>query len=170
MKTVFNRIIKTGLVLCLSSFISCAAAGSVADGMNPYADGNKVPAEYGGERNTGAIMGGGGGAGSAQSARNALEVMGTYRKGLPPEPTYPVIRPAEVRLMWIPDHLNAIGDLIPAHYYYLRVLPDRPAVTDAFEIERQLDLSTSGGSSLAPVNLGTGDGGSSTPWVYKEGR
>ncbi|HMO19053.1 MAG TPA: hypothetical protein PKA63_13180 [Oligoflexia bacterium] len=170
MKNGLKRIFIGASILCLAGMSACAAAGSVADNLNPYADGNKIPAEYGGERNTGAIMGGGGGAKSAEAARHALEVMGTYRKALPPEPTYPVIQPAEVRLMWIPDHLNAVGDLIPAHYYYLRVLPDRPAVTDAFEIERQLDLSTGGYSAGASGSLGTGSGGSTTPWVYKETR
>jgi len=170
MKVNVRKIFLSCSVIGLSSMMACSSVGNFADNLNPYADGNKIPAEYGGERNTGAIMGNGGGAKSAGAARHALEVMGTYRKALPPEPTYPVIQPAEVRLMWIPDHLNAVGDLIPAHYYYLRVLPDRPAVTDAFEIERQLDLSTGGYSGGAAGSLGTGGGGGSTPWVYKETR
>jgi hypothetical protein len=169
MKRYIKKIILISISASMIGLASCAQTGSFADNLNPYADGNQIPAEYGGDRNTGAIMGGGGGAKSADAARNALEVMGTYRNALPPEPTYPVIKPAEVRLMWVPDRLNAIGDLIPAHYYYLRVLPDRPAVTDAFEIERQLDLTTSGGAA-APISLGTGGGGNTTPWVYKEVR
>jgi hypothetical protein len=56
--------------------------------------------------------------------------------------------PAVVRMMWIPDHLNSHGDLVPAHYYYLRVLRDRPAVTDAFELEAQLNTGA--------VSSGTG--------------
>lgn len=169
MKVCVRNIAKIGLCLSMLSLGACSQSGSFADNLNPYSDGNKVNADFGGSRDTGSIMGGGGGAKSAEAARNALEVMGTYRKALPPEPTYPVIKPAEVRLMWVPDRLNAIGDLIPAHYYYLRVLPDRPAVTDAFEIERQLDLTSSGGTA-APTSLGTGSGGTSTPWVYKESR
>ena len=169
MKRVFLKIIKTLVVLSVVFLMACAQTNKVADNLNPFADGNQVPSEYGGARDTGSISGGAGGAKSAEAARNALEVMGTYRKALPPEPTYPVIRPAEVRLMWVPDRLNALGDLIPAHYYYLRVLPDRPAVTDAFEIERQLDLTTVGGAAPAS-SLGSGSGGAATPWVYKESR
>lgn len=148
------------------SLSACSVVGPVADELNPYGNGNQSGVDFGGERNTGAIMGNGGGAKGAEAARHALEVMGTYKQALPPQPSYPVVQPAEMRLMWIPDHLNAVGDLVPAHYYYLRVLPDRPAVTDAFEIESQLDLSTQ--SSAAPTSLGTGGGGGSTPWVYKE--
>ena len=151
---------------------ACSSVGNFADNLNPYSDGNKVSTEYGGERNTNAIAGGGAAGKEADNARHALEVLGTYRKAQAPEPAYPVMQPAEVRLMWIPDHLNAVGDLVPAHYYYLRVLPDRPAVTDAFEIERQLDLTQSGAalSSSGGSNLGTAGAGGSTPWVYKEAK
>ena len=169
MKIGIKDMVRITLGVSMLGLMACSQTGNFADNLNPYADGNQVPTEFGGARDTGAILGGGGGAKSAEAARNALEVMGTYRKALPPEPTYPVIKPAEVRLMWVPDRLNAIGDLIPAHYYYLRVLPDRPAVTDAFEIERQLDLTNAGGA-VAPSSLGTGGGGTATPWVYKEVR
>lgn len=155
-------------ILCFSLALSaCSVAGPIADELNPYGNGASSGNEFGGQRNTSAILGGGGGAKSAESARHALEVMTSYRKALAPQPNYPVVQPAEMRLMWIPDHLNAVGDLVPAHYYYLRVLPDRPAVTDAFEIESQLDLSTQGGA-VAPGSLGTSGVGGATPWVYKE--
>jgi hypothetical protein len=49
--------------------------------------------------------------------------------------------------MWIPDHLNKSGDLVPAHYYYVKVLNDRWAVQDAFELEQQLG-STKEASSM----------------------
>ena len=163
-KKVVRFVPSVGLVIFLSA---CSAVGPIADELNPYGNGNQDPGAFGGERNTGAIMGNGGGAKSSEAARHALEVMGSYRQALPPQPNYPVVQPAEMRLMWIPDHLNAVGDLVPAHYYYLRVLPDRPAVTDAYEIESQLDLSSQGGSA-APVNLGTAGSGGATPWVYKE--
>ncbi len=162
------------LILIGVSFVfsACSFVGPFADELNPYGNGSSSGDEYGGSRDTGAILGNGGGAKSTEAARHALEVMGTYRKALPPQPNYPVIQPAEMRLMWIPDHLNAVGDLVPAHYYYLRVLPDRPAVTDAFEIERQLDLSTQGAAAGggAPISLGTSGSGGSTPWVYKEAK
>ena len=161
---LFSRVLTLGTGLLLSA---CSVAGPIADEINPYGNGQSS-ASLGGERNTGAILGNGGGAKSAEAARHALEVMGTYRKALPPQPNYPVVQPAEMRMMWVPDHLNAVGDLVPAHYYYLRVLPDRPAVTDAFEIESQLDLSTQGASPVGGSNLGTTGGGGSTPWVYKE--
>jgi hypothetical protein len=83
--------------------------------------------------------GGSGSGGKGDAARAALEQMATYRRAQAPEPTNPVIQPAVVRLMWIPDHLNKTGDLVPSHYYYLRVLQDRWAVTDAFELEGQLE-------------------------------
>lgn len=167
-----NRKLYLTLIGALSvySLNACSTAGNIADNLNPYSDGNKVAADFGGERNTNAIGGGGGSGKGAENARHALEVLGTYKKASAPEPAYPVIQPAEVRLMWIPDHLNAVGDLVPAHYYYLRVLPDRPAVTDAFEIERQLDLTQSGSALTSSENLGSGANGGSTPWVYKESK
>ena len=166
-----NKMIVTVFgALGICTLNACSSVGNFADNLNPYSDGNKVSTEYGGERNTNAIAGGGAAGKEADNARHALEVLGTYRKAQAPEPAYPVIQPAEVRLMWIPDHLNAVGDLVPSHYYYLRVLPDRPAVTDAFEIERQLDLTQSGNALSSSGNLGTGGAGGSTPWVYKEAK
>lgn len=156
--------------LSVYSLSACATTGNIADNLNPYSDGNQVAEDFGGQRNTNALGGGGASGKGAENARHALEVLGTYRKASAPEPAYPVIQPAEVRLMWIPDHLNAVGDLVPAHYYYLRVLPDRPAVTDAFEIERQLDLTQSGSALSSSDNLGAGGGGGATPWVYKEAK
>jgi hypothetical protein len=49
--------------------------------------------------------------------------------------------------MWVPDHLNAHGDLVPAHYYYLKVLQDRWALQDAFELQGQLG-GTNNSSSI----------------------
>ncbi len=94
------------------------------------------------------------GSSNAANARAALEVMAKYREAQAPSPNYPVLQPAEVRLMWVPDHTNRVGDLVPAHYYYLKVLDDRWAVQDAFDMEQQLNASTKGS-----------DGGA-TPWVY----
>lgn len=82
-------------------------------------------------------------------ARKALESMGTYQQAHMAQPYNPVMRPAIVRLMWIPDHLNSHGDLIPSHYYYLKVLPEGWVLQDAFELESQLN-ATSGGSSNVP--------------------
>ena len=126
-------------------------ANKAADALNPFAEeGPNL-----GKRDSSTLLGSEGGANSdAVKARTALEQMGSYRRAQAPQPAYPVIQPAEVRLMWVPDHLNRRGDLVPAHYYYLKVLDDRWAVTDAFELERQLKRS------------GGGNSGGSTPWVY----
>lgn len=78
----------------------------------------------------------------AEKARTALESMASYQRAHAPQPYNPVMQPAVVRVMWIPDHLNKNGDLVPAHYYYLKVLKDRWAVSDAFELEGQLGPKT----------------------------
>lgn len=94
--------------------------------------------------------------GKTDSARQALQAMSTYQRASLPQPVNPVINPAVVRIMWIPDHLNKNGDLIPAHYYYVKVLSDRWAVSDAFELEGQLN---------GPK--GTLSDASSIPFVYE---
>ncbi len=145
------------------------SASNVADQLNPYAD----PTEELGNRDTSAISGGGSGKKAVQ-ARHALEVMGAYRRAQAPQPVYPVVQPAEVRLMWVPDHLNRFGDLVPAHYYYLRVLNDRWAVQDAYDMERQLEdggkISAGGGGGGGGGRYGESEAPASTatPWVYKD--
>lgn len=149
------------------------SASGIADQLNPYAD----PYEELGQRDTTAISGGGAGKKAIQ-ARHAIEVMGAYRRAQAPQPTYPVVQPAEVRLMWVPDHLNRFGDLVPAHYYYLRVLNDRWAVQDAYDIERQLEdggrLNSGGGGggggggAPAAAPREETEGSTATPWVYKD--
>ena len=165
------KLIQSLAIIGSLALFGCGVAGPAADQLNPFsADANK---EGFGQRNTNAILGGGsGGGGAAERARHALEAAGSYRRAHAPQPVYPVIRPAEVRLMWIPDHQTLDGNLVPAHYYYLKVLHDDWELQDAFEIEGQLnntgagnvDYGTSGGGSPA-VNYG-----GSTPWVYKEKR
>jgi hypothetical protein len=102
-----------------------------------------------GERNDHAISGGGG-ARSSERARAALETLGSYQRAHDPQPVNPVMRPAVVRLMWVPDHLSPHGDLIPAHYYYLKIKSDEWALTDAFDISAQLDKSTGKNASNVP--------------------
>ncbi|MBL7663142.1 hypothetical protein JNK13_10370 [bacterium] len=121
--------------------------------LNPYNDSSS--SEYG-ERSTKALIEETGGGGGADNARHALNVMGQYRSAQAPEPYYPVVQPAEVRLMWVPDHLTKSGDLVPAHYYYLRVLNDRWAVQDAYDLEQQLNQGSSASGA--------------TPWIYKDGK
>lgn len=178
-------------LLASATFSGCAILGPVADEMNPYGQG-AFGGDNGGSRDNGTILNAsGGGAGEAERARHQLDVsMSTYRKAALPEPAYPVIRPAEVRLMWIPDHLNKHNDLVPAHYYYLRVLPDIWQTQDAFEYDQQLQNqpginyaapagATAAAAPGAPApaagsgaatNYGTGQSGTSTPWVYKESK
>ena len=134
-----------------------------ADRLSPFRDPGPPDENVGDTSNktlleeTGGASNGGSGS-QATNARAALEVMASYRQAQDPQPTYPVLQPAEVRLMCVPDHTNKTGDLIPAHYYYLKVLDDRWAVQDAFDLETQLNRSTSG----------AGASGGATPWVYGE--
>lgn len=129
-----------GIAICLT-LSSCGRMSSV---FNPFYD--SPPSEaYGGERSDRPLSGG---AQKIDSARAALEAMGSYKAAQAPEPVNPVIQPAVVRLMWVPDHLNSTGDLIPAHYYYLKVLKDRWAVSDAFELESQLGSSNNDSSNV----------------------
>ena len=139
------------LFALLIVLVGCAPAGRVADQLNPFSDGNTSSL---GDRNNQALIDETGGGTQADQARHAMKVMGSYRQTQAPQPAHPVIQPAEVRLMWVPDHLNKAGDLVPAHYYYLRVLNDRWAVQDAFELEQQL-------------NQGSRGAGSAKPWIYK---
>jgi len=131
-------------VTVLSS--GCSSIGNI---FNPFYDA-PPPEAYLGEKNDAALRSDGGG---GEKAREALEAMGTYQRALAPQPNNPVIQPAIVRLMWVPDHLNSHGDLVPAHYYYLKVKKDQWAVTDAFELEAQLGESSGGnGSAVGYVN------------------
>jgi len=141
------------LPLTFFTTLACVSCSSSAfETLNPFNDSTAGMPGYG-ERNSNAILENTGSKTSqSANARHALEVLGTYRAAQDPQPYYPVMQPAEVRLMWIPDHLNRAGDLVPAHYYYLKVLDDRWAVQDAFDVERQLG----DGSNEA----------SATPWVY----
>lgn len=119
-------------LLSVTALGGCTATSNM---LNPFYE---PPSETAllGERNDRALYDGGG---SDDSARKALEAMASYRQSHTPPPQYPVLQPAVVRVMWVPDHLNKNGDLVPAHYYYLKVLADRWAVQDAFELEGQLN-------------------------------
>lgn len=129
--TAALRGLLTGLILALAG---CGASARV---LNPFYEDPK-PEAFLGEKNDHALNEGGAGGTKEETARKALEAMTQYRSSQAPQPVNPVMQPAVVRLMWIPDHLNRHGDLVPAHYYYLKVLGDRWAVQDAFELEQQL--------------------------------
>lgn len=140
---LMSALKKVIINLCLASGFVVIATGcsSVSKAVNPLYREPSKEAHYG-ERSDNALHGG---VQQATSARKALESMATYQSAHSPSPDKPVIQPAVVRLMWIPDHLNSDGDLVPAHYYYLKVLSERWAVSDAFELQSQ--LNGPGGSS-----------------------
>lgn len=150
----------TAIMLLASAFSTSGCMYSKTwDALSPFQDPGP-PKEHVGDPTNKTLLDetSAGGSTQSQNARAALEVMGNYRSAQPAQPTYPVMQPAEVRLMWVPDHLNKYNDLVPAHYYYLKVMEDRWAVQDAFEMEQQLNASTKGG--------GGGGAGGATPWVY----
>jgi hypothetical protein len=152
MEDVKSKITTTKKILAaisLSMLVS-SCGWRAADNLNPFSD--PAPEELG-MRNSRALLDEAGGTGGeAERARHHLQVLGQYRAAAEPQPAYPVVQPAEVRLMWVPDRINKAGDLVPAHYYYLKVLHDRWAVQDAFELEEQL-------------NRGSGSSGSAVPWT-----
>lgn len=123
------RLILLAVLLC---FTACASMSRV---LNPFYE---APTEVAlkGEANDHALNPD---KQKGDTAREVLEQMGTYRAAQMPQPNNPVIKPAIVRLMWVPDHLNRNGDLVPAHYYYLKIKGDSWAVQDAFELESQLN-------------------------------
>ncbi|MDD2942236.1 MAG: TraV family lipoprotein [bacterium] len=142
-----KHLIHFALLLSLS-----ACSQAISDLANPYHGGD--PEVELGERSNKAILEDNGEQGSAdERARHAFEVMKQYERAQTPQPYKPVLNPAVVRMMWIPDHLNKNGDLVPSHYYFLKVRDDRWAVQDAFEMEEQLDQKSGGA-------------GGATPWVY----
>jgi len=120
------------LVLISSLTTGCY---SISNAINPFHQSPSKEALMG-ERNDNALNGG---KKNDDEARAALKEMGSFRPAAAPQPYNPVLQPAVVRLMWVPDRLNRNGDLIPAHYYYLKVLKDRWSLQDAFEINAQLE-------------------------------
>lgn len=127
------RLINNLTLLVIIALTS--GCGAVSNVFNPFYE---PPSDiaYTGDRNDHALSGK---EENVDKARGALEAMASYQRAHAPQPVHPVLQPAVIRLMWIPDHLNRNGDLVPAHYYYLKVLQDRFAVTDAFELESQLN-------------------------------
>jgi hypothetical protein len=112
------------------------------------------PEAYLGQANDHALNGS---AEEVKEARERLETtLTTYQQEHTPQPYKPVMQAPVVRMMWIPDHLNRHGDLIPAHYYYLQVLPGRWAAEDKFDIVEQLDTRPKG----------AGMGGAPSPYPY----
>jgi hypothetical protein len=142
-----KRLFTLSLSLIALTNTGCSAIGHV---LNPFYESPSQVA-YLGEKNDAALLGEGAG-GKDSSARAALEAMGSYQRAHAPQPNNPVMQPSVVRLMWVPDHLNSHGDLVPAHYYYLKVKKEQWAVSDAFELEAQLNSSTGNASAIGYVN------------------
>lgn len=141
------------IIFAVLVFVNFSVSGcsTLSKNLDPFAE-PPAPEALLGERNDKALNGE---EQKIDTARAALEAMSTYQRAHTPQPVNPVMNPAVVRLMWIPDHLSKSGDLIPAHYYYLKVLKERWAVQDAFELEEQLGSKTDS---------------SSIPYVYSTGR
>ena len=140
------KTIRLSMIVCAMGLLSgCSSVGAF---FNPFYE---TPSEvaYFGEKNDNALNETGG---KGQSARMALEQMASYQRAHDPQPANPVMMPAVVRLMWVPDHLNSHGDLVPAHYYYLKVKKDSWALTDAFELESQLGGGNGNAGSVGYVS------------------
>ena len=125
------------VIFLTAGLCSCNTMSKI---LNPFQE-TPGPEAYLGEKNDKALAED---SGKAEKARAALESMSTYQRTNMPQPYNPVMQPAVVRLMWVPDHLNKFGDLVPSHYYYLKVKADDWAVKDAFELEAQLHKKTPG--------------------------
>jgi hypothetical protein len=131
MKGLKLTIAKIGAIGCLALLSGCTMLSQM---LNPFYE---APSDVAllGEANDHALNGLDE---KVDTARQALEYAATYQRAHTPQPNKPVMEAAMVRMMWVPDHLNKNGDLVPAHYYYLKVKKDQWAVTDAFEKESQL--------------------------------
>ena len=136
-------------IFLLSVGVLLVGCGNTADKLLNPLQMDPPPEAYLGQPNSDSLNGT---KDKGQSAREALEGMGAYQEQFSPSPNKPVLRPAIVRLMWIPDHLNKNGDLIPAHYYYLKVKNDEWAVEDAFDIYDGLQASE-GPTANNPSNV-----------------
>ena len=141
MKTNLVRIVAVPGMMWL--LLSLSACNQVSNMMNPFYESPK-PIALQGEKNDKALNGT---IQKEDAARTALQAMSTYQRAQLARPENPVMQPAIVRLMWVPDHLNQNGDLVPAHYYYLKVIDNRWAVTDAFELQAQLEGASAGGAA-----------------------
>jgi uncharacterized protein YceK len=136
-------------IIALLTLSGCSTVGET---LNPFQESPKPEALLG-TPNDHALSGGGTG-GKVQKARSELQDISRYPKAHQPRPANPVVQPSVVRLMWVPDHLNKNGDLVPAHYYYLKVLEDRWAVTDVFDRETLINGGSGAATSSIPFTSG----------------
>ena len=143
----WNLLTAARTLVGASLMLSLCSCTMLSNQLNPFYE-SPSPVALLGDKNDHALNEGGQ---KVDSARQALEAMSTYQRAAAPQPVNPVMQPAVVRLMWVPDHLNRNGDLVPAHYYYLKVLEDRWAVSDAFELEQQLNGPRGAGGASSNV-------------------
>lgn len=141
---LFNNLILSVTLSALPVLTGCA---QISPHLNPLSEPPKAEALLG-DKDDNALNED---KNKTDSAREALNAMASYQRTSLPQPNNPVMQPAVVRLMWIPDHLNKSGDLVPSHYYYVKVRSDRWAVQDAFELEEQ--LGARGDSTNVPYVL-----------------
>ncbi len=137
----FKRFMLRIIILSLGIFV--LGCSSVSNAINPY---YKTPPKeaYAGKRSDHSLTGGG----REEKALSAISSEIASRAGATSSSPYkPVVTPAVIRLMWVPDRLNRNGDLIPAHYYYIRILNDRFVLEDAFEINAMLNSTTKSADS-----------------------
>lgn len=145
---------KAGLIIACLASLTLTGCNSVSNALNPFYD-PPSPVALKGERNDAALYNNGGSGTAENSARQALDSLAHYQGAHYASANKPVMNPAVVRLVWIPDHLNSHGDMVPAHYYYLKVKDDQWALQDAFEIDAQLGRSGGGtASSTLPFYQG----------------
>ncbi len=147
MKGITLRTLKYSALVGV--MLSVSGCGLFQRALNPFYE-EPSPNAYLGERSDKALNEG---EEKIASARAALDSAATYDRAHLPQPSNPVVKPSVVRLMWVPDHLNKSGDLVPAHYYYLKVKSDEWALSDAFELEGQLSRSNGGETSAVPYVL-----------------
>lgn len=140
-----NKQFHTLLMSCLALF-ALSGCAKIGNSLNPFQE-EPPPRAFLGDPNDHALREGGN---HSDGARAALESISRYPKAHQPQPVNPVVQPSVVRLMWVPDHLNPQGDLVPSHYYYLKVLEDRWAVTDVFDQQKLINGSSSQNSSTIP--------------------
>lgn len=148
MKKRFKAMRLAVFLIVVFGFTGCT---KISNAINPY---YKTPPKeaYYGVKNDHALTGGGDSKETAALSAIKTEA-GAYRGAASPKPYKPVVQPAIIRLMWVPDRLNRNGDLIPAHYYYVKILNDRFVIEDAFEVQAELNATTSKSGSI--------------PFVYK---
>jgi hypothetical protein len=132
-----NKLVKTtikiNMILIFLLLNGCSSVGRI---LNPFQRGPTKEALLG-EPNDHALLEV---SEKSDEARKAFEQLGSYQRQHLPSPNKPVIVPSVVRVMWVPDHISNDGDLVAAHYYYLKVLDERWAVTDAYDLAEQLNV------------------------------